>query len=94
MPTLNRRYNPKQQGRNNRAFYQSERWHRLSRQYRKQNPLCVECKKEGKLTRAQEVDHILPIAQGGDPWDVSNLQSLCKHHHSQKTMKEKKSVQV
>jgi len=93
MPTLNRRTDPRpiKQGRNNRAFYQSSRWHTLSRMYRKANPLCVQCKKEGRLRQAQEVDHIVPIQQGGDRWDINNLQSLCKHHHSQKTINERRS---
>lgn len=49
-------------------------------------PFCRECAKRGWRTRATVADHIRP--HRGD-WmlftDTSNLQSLCKHHHDQKT---------
>lgn len=53
------------------------------------DPFCVECDKEGKQTRATEVDHIVP--HKGDMQlflDINNVQSLCKTHHSQKTKRE------
>lgn len=34
---------------------------------------------------ASEVDHITPVASGGDFFDRANLQSLCKPCHSRKT---------
>ncbi len=49
--------------------------------------LCCECKKEGKLTAATEVDHIIPKSQGGTD-DPDNLQSLCNAHHKIKTARE------
>jgi 5-methylcytosine-specific restriction endonuclease McrA len=36
---------------------------------------------------SEEVDHIVPKKQGGTD-DESNLQSLCKPHHSAKTARE------
>lgn len=52
-------------------------------------PWCRECAKRGIRTRATVVDHVEPHC--GD-WarfiDRSNLQSLCKHHHDQKTARE------
>lgn len=36
--------------------------------------------------RAVEVDHRLAINQGGHPFDPRNLRSLCRKHHSQKTI--------
>ena len=49
-------------------------------------PFCRVCSSEGKRTRAEVVDHIQP--HRGD-WqrftDPTNLQSLCKYHHDQKT---------
>ncbi|MCI4329887.1 MAG: HNH endonuclease [Thermoplasmata archaeon] len=32
-----------------------------------------------------EVDHIVEIARGGAPLDPSNLQTLCRHCHREKT---------
>ena len=52
-------------------------------------PFCRECAKQGLRTPAQVVDHIQP--HRGD-WQLftstANLQSLCKHHHDQKTAME------
>ena len=96
MPTLNRRRDDNtptshRQGKNNRTFYQSHRWHEYSRQYRKKHPLCVQCLKEGKTVRSAAVDHILPIEQGGDMWNPANHQALCIKHHSIKTKEERKT---
>lgn len=35
-----------------------------------------------------EMDHIIPIALGGDEYDLNNLQTLCKPCHKKKTSKE------
>lgn len=89
MATLNRRFEPKQPRRDPfRAVYQSERWHRYSRQYRKANPLCKHCLKEGKTAPAECVDHIVPLMLGGDIWNPTNHQGLCNHHHAIKTKAE------
>ena len=52
-------------------------------------PFCRVCSSEGKRTRAEVVDHIQ--LHRGD-WqrftDPTNLQSLCKYHHDQKTAME------
>lgn len=57
-------------------------------------PFCRECAKNGIRTRATVVDHIRP--HRGD-WelfcDPTNHQSLCEHHHSQKTLKEQREKQ-
>lgn len=37
---------------------------------------------------AEEVDHIVNVADGGDEWDWDNLQSACKHCHAVKTARE------
>ena len=67
----------------------NSRWVRYSKQYRLAHPLCVECYKEGKLTPATCVDHIIP--HKGDMklfWDPDNHQSLCTYHHGLKTAAE------
>lgn len=35
-----------------------------------------------------EVDHIVPIALGGEMWDIENLQILCHNCHKKKTKKD------
>lgn len=36
-------------------------------------------------TQATEVDHVVPLEQGGAVFDWSNLQSLCQDCHTDKT---------
>ncbi len=64
----------------------TSKWRRLSKLYLKAHPLCEECKRNGKLTPATVVDHIIP--HRGDEhlmWSESNWQSLCKRCHDKKT---------
>lgn len=61
-------------------------WRRLSKAFRLENPLCVMCLEEDKIVAAEVVDHIITIRD--DPTrrlDVTNLRSLCKRHHDQRT---------
>jgi hypothetical protein len=41
-----------------------------------------------KHNNIYEIDHIRPIANGGDPLEISNLQVLCKSCHHDKTKNE------
>lgn len=47
-------------------------------------PLCVVCKTKGLVSRAEEVDHIIPLHKGGTD-SYENLQGLCKDCHDEKT---------
>ena len=49
--------------------------------------LCVTCALHGRVTEGTEVDHIIPLWQGGSD-TVSNKQLLCKECHKVKTRKE------
>jgi 5-methylcytosine-specific restriction protein A len=57
---------------------------KLRRRFFQANPLCVECKKEGVITLAVELDHIVPLFKGGTN-DYTNLQGMCQYHHKLKT---------
>ena len=95
MPTINRRYYRKPEGqKNNRAFYNSHRWHTLSTQWRAKQPLCQECLRKGRTTAGQCVDHIRPIENGGEQWDITNLQTLCFRCHNSKTQMEQQKATV
>ena len=56
-------------------------WKRIRDRFIKAHPLCEECQKQGKLTPAEEVHHILPLSQGGTHAE-DNLMSLCTPCHS------------
>lgn len=61
------------------------RWQKLRAQVLKRDKhLCIPCKKQGKLTLAKEVDHIVEKANGGTD-EMSNLQAICTPCHKDKT---------
>ena len=60
-------------------------WKKLRARFLLQHPLCEHCKSEGRLTAAEEVHHILPLANGGTH-DERNLMALCKSCHSKITI--------
>ncbi|MEG2344206.1 MAG: HNH endonuclease signature motif containing protein [Acidaminococcaceae bacterium] len=59
-------------------------WKRIRDRYIAAHPLCENCQKQGKLTKAEEVHHILPLSRGGTHVDT-NLMALCKACHSRIT---------
>lgn len=69
-------------------IYGQKRWILLRRRQLFDEPLCRECAKEGRETIATLVDHIVPVEDGGEPWSLDNLQSLCAPHHGVKTSRE------
>lgn len=64
----------------------TSKWQRASKAYLRKHPLCAECMKVGRYTKATVVDHITP--HRGDQklfWDEGNWQPLCKACHDKKT---------
>lgn len=43
------------------------------------------CQHPGCTLPSQEVDHIVPVSEGGAVSDPSNLQALCSEHHDRKS---------
>ena len=67
------------------SLYNRKSWHILRANQLRQFPYCIIC----NTSRNLQVDHI--VDHKGDPdlfYDMSNLQTLCDVHHSQKTGKE------
>ena len=61
-------------------------WRKARKSFLTRHPLCAECLKNGALTPATVVDHIVP--HRGDHvlfWDEQNWQPLCKDCHDRKT---------
>lgn len=72
----------------NSKFYNSRAWRNFRKKVLERNPLCVECLKIDVVTVATVGDHIIPINQGGEPMDETNVQGLCKKCHDSKSGKE------
>lgn len=72
-----------------RAFYGSRRWKAVRAQHRERHPLCAECERNGRVTAGELVDHIVPMREGGDPWDSANHQTLCNECHQRKRAQER-----
>jgi len=47
-------------------------------------PLCAVCLEDGIVKATDEIDHIIPLDDGGPDTD-ENCQGLCFEHHRQKT---------
>lgn len=95
MPNKARQHKPKHPlGRSRREANANKRgytyrWQRESKAHLREHPLCEECRRNGRITRATCVDHVKP--HKGDQvlfWDPTNWQSLCDSCHSRKTATE------
>ena len=75
-----------------RDEYHSARWTRESKAFREKYPLCEICRKAGRITPAEVVDHIVPVAMCGDFWDKTNWQSVCRKCNIEKGNRDKKLI--
>jgi len=55
----------------------------------KRDPLCAECRRQGRVTPATQRDHIIPLSEGGAD-DETNEQGLCEPCHEVKSAAESK----
>ena len=67
-----------------RKVYTTRRWKALRRRVLREQPWCAVC----GMRPATDVDHIIPLREGGPPFDRVNVQGLCKADHSAKTGRE------
>lgn len=63
-------------------------WQQIRKRVLQANPLCVHCQQQGRVTLANEVDHIKSLEQGGTDSD-DNLQGLCTECHLKKSIEER-----
>ena len=69
-------------------IYNTRRWRNLRNHFLSKHPLCKLCEEKHIYKPATVVDHIIPMANGGDPWREDNLQALCNRCHAIKTNRE------
>ena len=84
---VNKEYNKYKRDEESKRFYNSKAWRRLAALQIKREPLCAECLKAGRITPAAIADHIRPVREGGQKYDIDNLQSLCRACHNKKHKK-------
>lgn len=82
----NKEYNQYQRDKFSKTFYNTPKWREIRKLKLTQSPFCEECRKNGTIVKATIVDHIKPIKQGGEPYALDNLQSLCWSCHSRKSI--------
>lgn len=62
-------------------------WRKVREVVLQHEPLCRHCMQQGQVTAAQEVDHVVPLSEGGTN-DRENLQPLCVGCHHAKTFRD------
>ena len=62
-------------------------WQRKRERLFRSEPLCRICGALGRVSLATEVDHVVPLAEGGSN-DDANLQPICGDCHKAKTAEE------
>ena len=65
------------------------KWRNRRRSQLRMHPIC---QVDGCRWVATEVDHIIPLSQGGDEFAWENLFSICAEHHRAKTVAESARV--
>lgn len=63
------------------------RWSGFRKEKLRQHPLCQWREADGTKCRrpATEVDHKVPLAEGGERFSWDNTWCLCSPHHTEKT---------
>ena len=74
-------------------FYNSSKWRKFSKAFKQRNPICVTCESKGIVTPATVTDHLVRFVDGGEGFDLENLndkdfQALCDTCHNSKSGKE------
>lgn len=59
----------------------------IRRRYLQQHPLCMRCVARGTVSAATQIDHVIPLWEGGADADC-NRQGLCDPCHADKTATE------
>lgn len=76
----NRNYNKYQRDPESNKRY-GRSWKRVRDRYIRLHPFCEECERQGQLTKAEEVHHIIPLSRGGTH-NTDNLLTVCRSCHN------------
>jgi 5-methylcytosine-specific restriction enzyme A len=67
-----------------KGIFKKKRWLMTREAVLARDPICKVC--DERLST--EVDHIKPLSQGGDPWNLEGLQGICSSCHHAKTARD------
>ena len=65
--------------------YRTRIWRDLRTRVFREEPICAE---EGCESRSTSLDHIVSLADGGDPYARSNVRGMCAHHHRKRSSRQ------
>ena len=63
-------------------IYRSPAWTTMRARVLREEPMCCV---EGCQARSTSVDHIVGLAEGGLPYERSNLRGMCHEHHKRRS---------
>ena len=66
------------------AVYSTARWKKIRALVIRAHPTCQLCKRNP----SRDADHIVPIDDCPDPYDMDNLQALCPKCHARKSQRD------
>jgi len=76
-----------------KGVYKTKMWQRRRMQVFSRDPLCADGRVCGGKAPSMEVDHVIPLDQGGDRYAMSNLRGTCSACHHAKTAQEARNRQ-
>jgi len=62
--------------------YRTRQWTDLRKRVLREEPICAA---EGCQERSTSVDHVVSLADGGEPYARSNVRGMCRHHHRKRS---------
>ncbi len=70
------------------GVYKTKMWLQRRRQVLSRDPICADGRVCEGNRLSTEVDHIIPLEQGGAPYAMNNLRGTCSACHQAKTAEE------
>jgi len=86
------------QSKHDADFYNSSEWHKVSRSHRIREPLCRQCKKDGRTTIGTLVHHNPELSilrdKGLNPFIDNYLETMCMACHNRELHKKERIKEV
>lgn len=85
---------PFERSTDNSWFYNDYRWRKFTKAFKRRNPLCLDCEREGVTTATTVCDHKHQYSETAKGWDLNNLKDedynpKCDFHHNKRSGKQR-----